>query len=146
MNQGIPTEIVLTLLAMCATGIVFLYGVAQSIRSWVEKKFRERDEDWKVEKSNMATTFANQIERVSQGMREDRDIFAAAIDKVHTRISERVDTEDYYREQRRIDERLATMTQSIETLASSIRHRIDTQQQAIHTQLGIAEGQRRMGD
>lgn len=146
MNDGIPSALVLTLLGMCATGIVFLFGVAQGIRSWVEKKFRERDEDWKVEKTTMAQAFGEQIATLNAAMKEDRSIALQAFEKVHTRISERIEADDYYREQQRTDKRLEEQGRSIENLASSIRHRVDTMQQTITAQGGIHESTRREMD
>jgi hypothetical protein len=141
MNQGFTFEQVMALLTMIMGGLGSLYIVAQGLRSWTERKLKERDDAWGEEKKTMALTFAEQITNIIGLMKEDRAITAAALEKVHTRISERIEEDDYHREQQRVDAQLLRLAESIETLASSIRHRIDGLQQIVTTQVGLREAQ-----
>ena len=51
----------------------------------------------------MAQAFGDQVKSVLAQMKEDRDIPGAAFEKVHNRISERIEETDHHREQQRVD-------------------------------------------
>jgi hypothetical protein len=141
MNNGFTFEQVMALLTLILGGMGSLYVVAQGLRGWVERKFKERDDSWTSEKKDMAQAFADQIKTVITQMKEDREIAAQAFEKVNGKISERIEESDYHREQQRVDQRLEKAFASIETLASSIRHRLDSMSQTLTTQVNLRDAQ-----
>jgi hypothetical protein len=157
MNQGgFSFEQVMALLGMCATGIVFLYWMSASLRRWTEQQLKDRDEDRAEDKKAADAARADEIkalrealnkstEALLERLNEDRDITKAAIDLLHSRLSnarkEMVEEKQYDKDLRRIEDSQKSILEAIEKLATSVRHQMNTMQQTVTTQVGLRDQQ-----
>jgi uncharacterized membrane protein YccC len=143
MTNGFTFDQVIVLLGMCATGIVFLYGMSARMHSWTEKQLKERDEARAQELKALREALDKSNDALLTRLNEDRDITKQAVDVLHSRLSnarkEMVEIRQYDKDLKRIEDGNLRILEAIEKLASSMRHRMDTIQQTVTTQVGLRD-------
>lgn len=132
MERGFTFEQVITLLSMAAGGIVFLGIVAWGIVRWVSENFDRRDSI----RDGVVEALREEIESERVKREQDNQL-------LHTRQSnarkEMVDLREYDKDIKRFEGGNDRIVEAIDKLATSIRHDLNSQRQAVGNVVAIQE-------